>query len=260
MAEANPDAYRDELGKRVKRVRRDLLAADGATVYAYLHPNARALIDRIAAAGVGTVVLDECHHLLDYWAIVLRALIARLDRPYVVGLTATLPSLEDADEYENYTALLGDVDFEIPTPAVIKEGDLAPFRDLAWWVTPTEPSRPRTSATCGAGSKKPSRRRRPPGFTGWLGVLLGGPDRRPAVSRRAARGAALRADDGTERVVRLGDRQRWAGACGRRRRRSPWPANGTRADAAPRRDGRRARRASTTGWSCSSATDSTDSS
>ena len=103
MAEANPDAYRDELGKRVKRVRRELLAADGATAYEYLHPNARALIDRIAAAGVGTVVLDECHHLLDYWAIVLRALIARLDRPYVIGLTATLPSLEDADEYENYT-------------------------------------------------------------------------------------------------------------------------------------------------------------
>ena len=125
----------------MKRIRRDLLAADGATAYQYLHPNARALIDRIVATGVGTVVLDECHHLLDYWAIVLRALIARLDRPYVVGLTATLPSLEDANEYENYTALLGDVDFEIPTPAVIKEGDLAPFRDLAWWVTPTERER-----------------------------------------------------------------------------------------------------------------------
>jgi superfamily II DNA or RNA helicase len=137
MSEANPDAYRDELAKRIKRVRRELLAADGATAYEYLHPNARALIDWVAAAGTGTVVLDECHHLLDYWAIVLRALIARLDRPYVVGLTATLPSLEDAEEYANYTALLGDVDFETPTPAVIKEGDLAPFRDLAWWVTPT---------------------------------------------------------------------------------------------------------------------------
>ena len=181
MAEANPDAYRDELGKRVKRVRRDLLAADGATAYEYLHPNARALIDRIAAAGVGTVVLDECHHLLDYWAIVLRALIARLDRPYVIGLTATLPSLEDADEFENYTALLGDVDFEIPTPAVIKEGDLAPFRDLAWWVTPTEPEAAYLRDVRRHFEEAVAATTTSAGFSGWLAELLGGPTDQPAV-------------------------------------------------------------------------------
>ena len=175
MAVANPDAYRDELASRVKRIRRDLLAADGAMAYRYLHPNARALIDRIAAAGVGTVVLDECHHLLDYWAIVLRALIARLDRPYVVGLTATLPSLDDADEYENYTALLGDVDFEIPTPAVIKEGDLAPFRDLAWWVTPTEPERAYLRDVRGRFEQAVETAATSPGFIGWLGEMLRDP-------------------------------------------------------------------------------------
>ena len=181
MAEANPDAYRDELGKRVKRVRRDLLAADGATAYEYLHPNARALIDRIAAAGVGTVVLDECHHLLDYWAIVLRALIARLDRPYVIGLTATLPSLEDADEYENYTSLLGDVDFEIPTPAVIKEGDLAPFRDLAWWVTPTEREAAYLRDVRRHFDEAVEATTTSARFTGWLAELLGGPTDDPAI-------------------------------------------------------------------------------
>jgi superfamily II DNA or RNA helicase len=181
MAEANPDAYRDELGKRVKRVRRDLLAADGATAYEYLHPNARALIDRIAAAGVGTVVLDECHHLLDYWAIVLRALVARLDRPYVIGLTATLPSLEDADEFENYTSLLGDVDFEIPTPAVIKEGDLAPFRDLAWWVTPTEPEAAYLRDVRRHFEEAVEATTTSAGFIGWLEELLGGPTADVAV-------------------------------------------------------------------------------
>ena len=151
------------------------LAADGATAYDFLHPNARALIDRIASAGVGTVVLDECHHLLDYWAIVLRALICRLDQPYVVGLTATLPSLEDADEYENYTALLGDVDFEVPTPAVIKEGDLAPFRDLAWWVRPTESEAAFLRDVHGRFLEAVDATTASPGFARWLGELLPSP-------------------------------------------------------------------------------------
>ncbi len=64
-------------------------------------------IDELVAHGVRTVVLDECHHLLDYSAIVLRYLIARLHSPYVIGLTATLPSPEGDDEFENYDSLLG---------------------------------------------------------------------------------------------------------------------------------------------------------
>lgn len=175
MAIANPDAYGREVASRVRRVRKSLLAADGEMVYDQLHANARALIDRLSAANVGTVVLDECHHLLDYWAIVLRALISRLAQPHVIGLTATLPSLEDSDAYENYTSLLGDVDFEIPTPAVIKEGDLAPFRDLAWWVGPTTREhaylrdverRFQAAVDETVGS---------PGFTRWLTNLVGDP-------------------------------------------------------------------------------------
>jgi hypothetical protein len=33
---------------------------------------------------------------------------------------------------------LEDVDFEVPTPAVVKEGDLAPYRDLAYFTEPTQ--------------------------------------------------------------------------------------------------------------------------
>ena len=43
-----------------------------------LHPNARALIQALIDHGVRTIVLDECHHLLDYWAIVLRYLIDQI--------------------------------------------------------------------------------------------------------------------------------------------------------------------------------------
>jgi superfamily II DNA or RNA helicase len=138
MRRNNPDAYGRELGRRAGRAKRDLLRRGDADVARFLHPNARALIDGLVNRGVKTVVLDECHHLLDYWAVVLRYLIGRISDPRVVGLTATLPSPEDGNEYENYTSLLGDVDFEVPTPAVVKEGDLAPYRDLAYFTEPTQ--------------------------------------------------------------------------------------------------------------------------
>jgi hypothetical protein len=133
----NRRAYADELGRRALRLKRELLRSGSEEAVSFLHQNARDLIDRLVRHGVRTVVLDECHHLLDYWAVVLRALINRIDQPEVIGLTATLPSLEDGHEYDNYTALLGEVDFEVPTPAVVKEGDLAPYRDLVYFTQPS---------------------------------------------------------------------------------------------------------------------------
>ena len=132
----NPASYRAEIAKRYKRAKRNLLTASPAELERFLHPNARELIARLVAHGVRTVVLDECHHLLDYWALTLRYLISQLHDPHVIGLTATLPSPDTDEEYENYTSLLGDVDFEVPTPAVVKEGDLAPYRDLVYFVEP----------------------------------------------------------------------------------------------------------------------------
>ena len=137
LLENNPKEYQKEILRFAGRVKKKLLAEPDADIAHFLHPNAVKLIDELVANGVRTVVLDECHHLLDYWAIVLRYLISKIDQPRVIGLTATLPSPETDAEYENYTSLLGDVDFEIPTPAVVKEGDLAPYRDLAYFVQPT---------------------------------------------------------------------------------------------------------------------------
>ncbi len=129
--------YRRELGRRALRAKRKLLYDSEVNLADFLHPNARRLIDDLVAYGVQTIVLDECHHLLDYWAIVLRHLIGRISAPRVIGLTATLPSPEGDDAFDNYNALLGEVDFEVPTPAVVKDGDLAPYRDLALFVKPT---------------------------------------------------------------------------------------------------------------------------
>ena len=146
LRESNPKMYRREVAKRYRRVKREFLQRGDVDGRRFLHPNARDLIDRIVEMGVGTVILDECHHLLDYWAFILRTLISELRQAAaedpelevrVVGLTATLPSATSRIAYENYTSLLGDVDFEVPTPAVVKEGNLAPYRDLVYFCQPS---------------------------------------------------------------------------------------------------------------------------
>ncbi|MBU1751348.1 MAG: DEAD/DEAH box helicase family protein [Chloroflexi bacterium] len=137
ILQSNPDAHRREVAKRYRRVKRQLLHDPAFDGRALLHPNARDLIDRIVAQGTGTIVLDECHHLLDYWAFILRELIKALPNAHVIGLTATLPDPENQVEYENYDSLLGAVDFQVPTPAVVKEGNLAPYRDLVYFCEPS---------------------------------------------------------------------------------------------------------------------------
>lgn len=137
----NPTAYRKGIARRSRTIRRRLAAEDPELLAAALHPSARALVDRLVDHGVETIVLDECHHLLDHWALVVAYTAARIRaagrEPVLIGLTATLPSTDDRDAYDTYTALLGDVDHEVPTPAVVKEGNLAPYRDLVWFVEPT---------------------------------------------------------------------------------------------------------------------------
>jgi superfamily II DNA or RNA helicase len=133
----NRRTFDRELARRTRRHKRRLLREGDASIRRFLHGNARDLLERLTAHGVGTVVLDECHHLLDHWAVVVRSLVDGLDEPAVVGLTATLPDPDTPEEFENYHELLGDVDVEVPTPAVVKEGELAPFRDNVYVVEPT---------------------------------------------------------------------------------------------------------------------------
>lgn len=141
LAVDNADRYRSGIRSRARRLRARFTRERPAELARVLHPNAVALIDRIVAAGVRTIVLDECHHLLDHWAIVVAYLAGRIREtgvePTLIGLTATLPSADDGTEFENYSGLLGEVDYEVPTPAVVKEGHLAPYRDHVLFTEPT---------------------------------------------------------------------------------------------------------------------------
>lgn len=141
LEQSNAQAFRRGIARRSRTLRRQLVREDPDVLATALHPNALALIERLVEHGVDTIVLDECHHLLDHWALVVATLVARLRAqgrtPLLIGLTATLPSPDDANEYDNYTSLLGDVDYEVPVPAVVREGNLAPYKDLVRFAEPT---------------------------------------------------------------------------------------------------------------------------
>ncbi len=102
-----------------------------------LAPAARARVQQLAAAGVQTVVLDECHHLASLWGYLVRTALAALGAGvHVIGLTATPPRDLRGDEAAMYVGLLAEVDFEIPLPAVVRDGHLAPYQELALFTTP----------------------------------------------------------------------------------------------------------------------------
>lgn len=48
--------------------------------------------------------------------------------------TATSPSELSGEEAKLYESLLGPVDFQIPTPAVVRDGFLAPYQELAFFT------------------------------------------------------------------------------------------------------------------------------
>ena len=59
------------------------------------------------------------------------SLVEELGDVFVLGLTATPPADMDAREWELYRDVFDDADFEVPTPAVVREGDLAPSAEQA---------------------------------------------------------------------------------------------------------------------------------
>ncbi|WP_417556070.1 DEAD/DEAH box helicase family protein [Microbacterium sp.] len=140
IATDNRAQYLRGIRKRSASLRRRFAQARPDMLARVLHPNAIALIDRLVESGVDTIVLDECHHLLDHWAIVVAYLRARIRERggtgLLIGLTATLPATADGPGFANYTGLLGEADYEVPTPAVVKEGHLAPYRAHVWFTEP----------------------------------------------------------------------------------------------------------------------------
>jgi len=102
-----------------------------------LHPNGQALLARLSAHGPLTLVLDECHHLLELWGRLLSVILGRLTDPHVIGLTATPPHMMTAEQKALHRELFGVVDLEVSAPALVRDGRLAPYQELAYFTTPT---------------------------------------------------------------------------------------------------------------------------
>lgn len=124
LANFDPDAEVDEEGDQVSHTER-------------LRPQGRQLVDAMRRLDRFTLVLDECHHLLDTWGELVAEILAELPNATVVGLTATPPDRLTASEAELVDDLFGEPILGPSIPAVVRSGYLAPYAELAWLTEPT---------------------------------------------------------------------------------------------------------------------------
>lgn len=131
----NIKAHEKEISRHVTRLRRKL--TDVLDLKEVVHPNVLTLMQALRRQKFQTVIFDECHHLTDYWAAIMIHLIRNLEDPVVIGLTGTPPEGKSANQENRYISLVGDIDYQVPTPALVREGGLAPFQDLVYFTTPS---------------------------------------------------------------------------------------------------------------------------
>ncbi len=136
LLQNNKKAHQKELSRHSSRLRKQL--SEVLDLNEVLHENALGLLQALKRQKFRLIIFDECHHLTDYWAAIMKQLLRRLDDPVVVGLTGTPPEGKSASQETRYISLVGEIDYQVPTPALVREGGLAPFQDLVYFTSPTE--------------------------------------------------------------------------------------------------------------------------
>ena len=91
----------------------------------------------LRAAGIGTIIVDEAHHLRREWWTSLQRLRDHLSDATLVALTATPPLDVPPVEWDRYRRLCGPVDAEVSVPELVKRGDLCPHQDYVYMALPT---------------------------------------------------------------------------------------------------------------------------
>ena len=58
----------------------------------------------------------------------------------MLGLTATPPDFEQylEEDAKRYQEFFGEIDYEVPVPALVRDSNLAPYQDLALFVRPSQ--------------------------------------------------------------------------------------------------------------------------
>ena len=130
------ESYYEKQMKGFRKKARDSMSEENGSM-SWLNTNSLKAIERLKEAKIGLIILDECHHLTEHWGKVLVELKDAFDDPIVLGLTATPPNPDAVQDAPHYVELLGDVDYEVPTPALVRDSNLAPYQDLCYFVRPS---------------------------------------------------------------------------------------------------------------------------
>ena len=96
------------------------------------------LINAVKAAEIGTICLDECHHLRSEWWKSLEKFMMKMENVCVVSLTATPPYDSTSAQWERYIGLCGEIDEEIIVPELVQDHSLCPHQDYVYFNYPTE--------------------------------------------------------------------------------------------------------------------------
>ena len=96
------------------------------------------LLQVLQDAKVDTLCLDECHHLRSEWWKSLESLKEKLIDVTTIALTATPPYDSTPAMWNRYIAMCGEIDEEITTPELVKEGSLCPHQDYVYFNYPTK--------------------------------------------------------------------------------------------------------------------------
>ena len=87
---------------------------------------------------IGTVCLDEAHHLRSEWQKSLEALLSELGGSVtVIALTATPPYDSTPAEWERYRRVCGEIDAEIFVPELVAQKTLCPHQDYICFSYPS---------------------------------------------------------------------------------------------------------------------------
>ena len=97
------------------------------------------LMRTVRECGIGTVCLDEAHHLRREWQKALEQFLQLLGSSVrVVALTATPPYDSTPGEWANYIRVCGEVDEEIFVPQLVAQNTLCPHQDYVYFNMPTD--------------------------------------------------------------------------------------------------------------------------
>jgi len=138
LEDKNYNYYKDRLSVYRKKVRDDF-SKHGNALWT-LSESSRKTLENLKEVGIGLIILDECHHLLHHWGRVLTEVREFFDDPIVLGLTATPPDFQHYEEEDSkrYQEFFGEIDYEVPVPALVRDSNLAPYQDLAFFVRPSQ--------------------------------------------------------------------------------------------------------------------------